>query len=160
MQNISTVIPAQAGIHCFMYSLFIGLPRLRRAMTKVYKNQVQEATRTQWIPAVAGMTTVFIIFISLCTVIPAQCFIFMVPIPACAGMTNFLYFTSQASSYRRRPVSIVSFILFLYSQTGLPRLRRAMTGVCNGQVQEATRTQWIPAVAGMTTAFKFYLLST
>ncbi|MBP3340409.1 MAG: hypothetical protein J6L47_01950 [Alphaproteobacteria bacterium] len=31
-----------------------------------------------------------------------------------------------------------------------------MTRVCNGQVQEAARTQWIPAVAGMTTVVKFY----
>ncbi|MBP3340190.1 MAG: hypothetical protein J6L47_00805, partial [Alphaproteobacteria bacterium] len=47
--------------------------------------------------------------------------------------------------------------LFLYSQTGSPRLRHAMTRVCQGQVQEVARTQWIPAVAGMTTFFKFYL---
>ena len=28
--------------------------------------------------------------------------------------------------------------------------------VCRGQVQEAARTQWNPAVAGMTTVVKFY----
>ena len=59
------------------------------------------------------------------------------------------------ASLRGNPVSCIPY---LYSQTGSPQLRRAMTKVCKSQVQEATRTQWIPACAGMTTVFNFLSL--
>ena len=112
----------------------------------VFNIQAQGAARTQWIPAVAGMTTVFNIY-------------FFKHRHTGAGryplFHGFLCLSLRANaSLRGNPVSCIHY---LYSQTGSPRLRRAMTRVCKGQVQGAARTQWIPACAGMTTVFKFYL---
>ena len=74
------VIPAQAGIHCFYVFIVLDI-------------QVQEAYRTQWIPACAGMTTVFK-FLSLKhrhTGLRGVMTVFkFLSFNPCVGMTTFL----------------------------------------------------------------------